>query len=491
MCWRGVGLPAARQAHLQAYRWGEDGLASFCDVEQRLRLGLAWNGRDPILKERAFGLTGAQANHGEDVKEYWWFLDAAPSHAWNRWRYHYPQAAFPYEVCGRKMAGAASTTRSMSCSTPACSTMIATGSPRSGTPATPGRGTPTRSVLVCLFDRDGAETQIPLLDCDAGVWHGFVPRAGAGQAYGYRAAGRSPGALYVREPGPPCLRPGGSSGHRHRAGTAGYHPAAAHRGGPPLRPGPASLWTVRTFHRRCRVGVQAGHSSVRCSCGVGELSGVRRYPATFRTEEMTNENRPLPAPQFPPPPQVPQVPQVLVVNPAAGRGSGWFCLVGGGRCSRAGGGGHRLSSSWGGISGAGGREVAAAAVGGGRRGCGGPGAGGGGADGVRAVLARCPAVPRLVRAEPGAVGAGPGAGRSRDLDVEDHNRRRGDPARHVGVPASGRGVPGHHDPGRGHHFRRSVPGRLDRGELPAPAADPGVRAPAHPVGGFLRPPPPR
>ena len=85
-------------ARSRAYRWGEDGLAGFCDVEQRLCLGLAlWNGRDPILKERVFGLTGEEANHGEDVKEYWWYLDAVPSHAWNRWRYHYPQAAFPYE----------------------------------------------------------------------------------------------------------------------------------------------------------------------------------------------------------------------------------------------------------------------------------------------------------------------------------------------------------------------------------------------------------
>ncbi len=85
-------------ARSRAYRWGEDGLAGFCDIEQRLCLGLAlWNGRDPILKERAFGLTGAQGNHGEDVKEYWWYLDAMPSHAWNRWRYHYPQAAFPYQ----------------------------------------------------------------------------------------------------------------------------------------------------------------------------------------------------------------------------------------------------------------------------------------------------------------------------------------------------------------------------------------------------------
>ena len=69
-------------ARSRAYRWGEDGMAGFCDVEQRLCLALAlWNGRDPILKERMFGLTGAQANHGEDVKEYWWYLDAVPSHA--------------------------------------------------------------------------------------------------------------------------------------------------------------------------------------------------------------------------------------------------------------------------------------------------------------------------------------------------------------------------------------------------------------------------
>ena len=84
-------------ARSRAYRWGEDGLAGFSDVEQRLCLALAlWNGRDPILKERIFGLTGNQGNHGEDAKEYWWYLDALPSHAWNRWRYHYPQRAFPY-----------------------------------------------------------------------------------------------------------------------------------------------------------------------------------------------------------------------------------------------------------------------------------------------------------------------------------------------------------------------------------------------------------
>jgi hypothetical protein len=58
----------------------------------------------PILKERAFGLTGGQGNHCEDVKEYWWYLDSVPSHAWNRWRYHYPQASFPYEQLERENA---------------------------------------------------------------------------------------------------------------------------------------------------------------------------------------------------------------------------------------------------------------------------------------------------------------------------------------------------------------------------------------------------
>src|SRR5579872_7310702 len=68
------------QARSTAYRWGEDALCGFCDVEQHLCLGLAlWNGRDPFLKERLFGLNQSEANHGEDVKEYWWYHDAVPS----------------------------------------------------------------------------------------------------------------------------------------------------------------------------------------------------------------------------------------------------------------------------------------------------------------------------------------------------------------------------------------------------------------------------
>src|SRR6188508_1190291 len=84
-------------ARSRAYRWNEDGMAGLSDIRHELCLGLAlWNGTDPILKERMFGLTGPQGNHGEDVKEYWWYLEGLPSHALLRWRYHYPQAAFPY-----------------------------------------------------------------------------------------------------------------------------------------------------------------------------------------------------------------------------------------------------------------------------------------------------------------------------------------------------------------------------------------------------------
>src|SRR4051794_9012658 len=84
-------------ARSRAYRWGEDGIAGFGDDQLNLCLGLAlWNERDPILKERLFGLTNSEGNHGEDVKELYYYLDATPSHSWMRMLYKYPQAAFPY-----------------------------------------------------------------------------------------------------------------------------------------------------------------------------------------------------------------------------------------------------------------------------------------------------------------------------------------------------------------------------------------------------------
>ena len=86
------------QARSRAYRWGEDGLAGFSDDKQRLCFALAlWNGRDPILKERLFGVTNSEGNHGEDVKEYYFYLDSTPTHSYMKFLYKYPQAAYPYD----------------------------------------------------------------------------------------------------------------------------------------------------------------------------------------------------------------------------------------------------------------------------------------------------------------------------------------------------------------------------------------------------------
>ena len=85
------------QARSRAYHWGEDGLAGFSDDKQHLCFALAlWNGRDPILKERLFGLTNSEGNHGEDVKEYYFYVDSTPTHSYMKWLYKYPQAAYPY-----------------------------------------------------------------------------------------------------------------------------------------------------------------------------------------------------------------------------------------------------------------------------------------------------------------------------------------------------------------------------------------------------------
>ncbi|HLO00521.1 MAG TPA: hypothetical protein VK208_18830 [Pyrinomonadaceae bacterium] len=84
-------------ARSRAYRWNEDGLGGICDRRQTLCFAVAlWNGRDPILKERAFGLTGSEGNHGEDVKEYYFYLDSTPTHSYMKYLYKYPQAEFPY-----------------------------------------------------------------------------------------------------------------------------------------------------------------------------------------------------------------------------------------------------------------------------------------------------------------------------------------------------------------------------------------------------------
>src|SRR6516162_2428068 len=86
------------QARSRAYHWGEDGLAGISDDHQRLCFAFSlWNGRDPILKERLFGLTNSEGNHGEDVKDYYFYLDSTPTHSYMKYLYKYPQRRFPYE----------------------------------------------------------------------------------------------------------------------------------------------------------------------------------------------------------------------------------------------------------------------------------------------------------------------------------------------------------------------------------------------------------
>src|SRR4051812_22339054 len=93
------------QARSRAYRWGEDGIAGICDRRQTICFAIAlWNGRDPFLKERLFGLTGNQGNHGEDIKEYYFYLDSTPTHSYMKCLYKYPQAAYPYEQLVREGA---------------------------------------------------------------------------------------------------------------------------------------------------------------------------------------------------------------------------------------------------------------------------------------------------------------------------------------------------------------------------------------------------
>ena len=86
-------------ARMRAYRWSEDGIGGICDRYQVLCFAPAfWNGQDPILKERLFGLNSWEGNHGEDVKEYYYYLDGTPTHSYLKYLYKYPQAAFPYDT---------------------------------------------------------------------------------------------------------------------------------------------------------------------------------------------------------------------------------------------------------------------------------------------------------------------------------------------------------------------------------------------------------
>src|SRR5262249_28015886 len=115
------------QSRSRPYRWGEDGMAGYCDDKQLLCFCLAlWNGKDPILKERMFGLTNSESNHGEDVKEYYFYVDSTPTHSYMKYLYKYPQAEFPYRDLVRRTGGVRERSLSTSSSIPVCSMRIAT-----------------------------------------------------------------------------------------------------------------------------------------------------------------------------------------------------------------------------------------------------------------------------------------------------------------------------------------------------------------------------
>ena len=124
------------QARSKAYRWGEDGIAGLCDRYQLLTFALAlWNGTDPILKERMYGLTSSEGNRGEDVKEYYFYVDALPSGGYMKMLYKYPHAEYPYaRLLDENRAPRRRAAWSSSCSTPASSTRIATSTSSSSTP---------------------------------------------------------------------------------------------------------------------------------------------------------------------------------------------------------------------------------------------------------------------------------------------------------------------------------------------------------------------
>ena len=116
------------QARSRAYRWGEDGLAGISDEHGVLCFAIAlWNGKDPILKERLFGLTNSEGNHGEDVKEYYFYLDSTPTHSYMKYLYKYPQRGLSVRGPGQDQSPAlAQRTRNTSCWIPASSTRTVT-----------------------------------------------------------------------------------------------------------------------------------------------------------------------------------------------------------------------------------------------------------------------------------------------------------------------------------------------------------------------------
>ena len=257
-------------ARSRAYRWGEDGLLGLCDNHQRLCFAVAlWNERDPILKERLFGLTGPQGNHGEDVKELYFYLDGTPTHAYMRALYKYPAGGVPVPAPARReRAARARRSRSSSCSTRGSSTRTGTSTWRWSTPRRPsttsssaspsptaGREAAPLHVLPTLWFRNTwaweAGAPRPRLRADASAAGMGVGAGRASDARGSIAStGGSAGAALHRErdePAPPVQRresPGASSRTPFTSTWCGHHAGAVNparegtKTGGPLSPDP-------------------------------------------------------------------------------------------------------------------------------------------------------------------------------------------------------------------------------------------------------------
>ena len=240
------------KARSKAYRWGEDGIAGLCDRYQLLVFAPAfWNGRDRMLKERLFGLTSGEGNRGEDVKEYYFYLDNTPTHSYMRMLYKYPQAEYPYRApCRREPPGGRGRAPSSSCSTRASSTRIATSMSSSSTRK------PTKTTSVFASKPSIAGRMRPC--CTSSRICGFaIPGRGA----------RSAGAEPVIERERPAAAPSDAGGRR-LVGRCAQEPDVRLSPRPPL--------PLRAAGRRAAVHQQRNQRSRRLGSRRAERQPVRQ-----------------------------------------------------------------------------------------------------------------------------------------------------------------------------------------------------------------------
>ena len=195
------------QSRSRAYKWGEDGLGAICDDKQQLCFALAlWNERDPILKERLYGLTNSEGNHGEDVKEYYFYLDSTPTHSYMKYLYKYPQRAFPYRDLVETNRGRSREEFETSCSTPGYSMTTATStsswSTRRKVRRTCWSASPSTSGIRSCSAARPADALVPqYLVVGRGRAQAFAARGRAGRHSGHASRARRVLVALRRRPG--------------------------------------------------------------------------------------------------------------------------------------------------------------------------------------------------------------------------------------------------------------------------------------------------